>query len=78
MYAGLFYVLYSVLHLSVLYMRCIVRHCIVLSSPQTRQKHLLEILTLAQQVVSKIDGNELLVFFGMKSDQRSDAATIKR
>ncbi|KAL8612352.1 hypothetical protein ACOMHN_020171 [Nucella lapillus] len=49
----------------------------LLDNAEGRQKSLGEILSLAQEVVSLIDTDELLMYFGMKTDQRPDASTIK-
>ncbi|XP_076435935.1 tripeptidyl-peptidase 2-like isoform X2 [Babylonia areolata] len=48
-----------------------------LDNPEGRKKYLNEILSLAKEVISLIDANELLIYFGIKSDQRAEASTIK-
>lgn len=45
---------------------------------QDRKKFLAEILDLSKLIISKIDQKDLMSFYGMKSDPRPDAATIKR
>ena len=48
------------------------------ASLQERLTKLPDIIELAKYVVSKIDQQALLVYYGMKSDTRPDAAIIKR
>ena len=45
---------------------------------QERLSKLKDIIELAKFILSKIDQQALLVYYGMKSDTRPDAATIKR
>ncbi|KAK3095930.1 hypothetical protein FSP39_020998 [Pinctada imbricata] len=48
-----------------------------LDSSKDRAKKLIDIIDLCKCVISKIDQPALLSYFGMKSDTRSNAATIK-
>lgn len=48
-----------------------------LDADKERSKHLPEIIDVAQLVLSKIDKDQLLAYFGMKSDLSPDAAAEK-
>ncbi|XP_023932445.1 tripeptidyl-peptidase 2 [Lingula anatina] len=48
-----------------------------LDNEQERLKRLPSILAAAQEVTSRIDQNALLAYYGMKTDARPEAATIK-
>ncbi|XP_048746966.2 tripeptidyl-peptidase 2-like [Ostrea edulis] len=48
-----------------------------LDNHKDRKKYLGEIIDLSKFIISKIDQKELLSFYGMKSDPRPEAATIK-
>lgn len=48
-----------------------------LDADKERSKHLPEIIDVAQLVLSKIDKDQLLAYFGMKSDLSPDAAAKK-
>lgn len=48
-----------------------------LDNHKDRKKFLAEIIDLSKLIISKIDQKDLMSFYGMKSDPRPDAATIK-